>query len=109
MISVVIITAGIIYVAHSFNASKNSCQRSQEILMSSLLLDDRMWEYEQSGEIAGGVSGGDFSAAPGYGWEVEADKAEDEEVFLVRAKVFRKDDPKKSAHSIETYLREKEE
>lgn len=109
MISVLIIISGIIYVARSFYSSKNSFQKSREMLVSSLLLEDKMWGFEEKREIGEGGKGGGFPDNADYEWKIEARDMEETGLELVTLKVFQKKDPKKTAYSINTILMKKTE
>ena len=109
MVSIVIITAGLLFIMRSFSSSKNSIQRSTEVFKTSLLLEEKMWEFEEKGEIEEGVNEGDFVENEKYAWRISANTIEDSELNLVILEVFQKKDPQNTKYSISTYLEKKTE
>ena len=109
MISIVIITAGLLFIMRSFSSSKNSIQRSTEVFKASLLLEEKMWEFEEKDEIEEGVNDGDFVENEKYAWRISANPIEDSELNLVILEVFQKKDPQNTKYSILTYLKNKTE
>ncbi len=109
MISIVIIATGLLYVARSYSSSKDSLQRSTGIVKTSLLLEKKMFEFEEKGEIEEGEKSGDFEEDEEYSWEITAEFKEDLNLNLVTLEVFQKKDRDKTGYAISTYLKSKEE
>jgi len=118
MISIVIITAGVLFITRSYSLSKESIERSTGLLMTSLLLENRIWEFEEKGEIEEGRQSGDFAENSKYSWHLNAqpvmvmseEETEEEPALnLVQLDVFQEKDPLKTKYSIWTYLRNKQE
>lgn len=117
VMSIAIITTGIFFIMRSYSSSKMAIERSGEIFRTSLLLENKMWEYEERGEILNETDSGDFKEAEGYSWEIEAEPLEEdeEEGFVIKPKlnivtlsVFEEKDRKNTEYSVRTYLKNKE-
>ncbi|MCK4462843.1 MAG: hypothetical protein KAU58_00860 [Candidatus Omnitrophica bacterium] len=109
MISIVIITAGLLFIMHSYSTSKNSIQRSTEVFKTSLLLENKMFEYEvQEGIEEDSEDDGEFEEDEEYGWEIAANFKEDLNLNLVTLKVFQEKDRDNTEYPIFTYLKSKE-
>ena len=109
MISIVIITAGLLFIMRSYSSSTNSVQRSTELLETSLLLEGKMWEFEEKGQIGEGEKTGDFEKNKEYSWRIDAQVMEGSDINLIMLEVFQKKDPQNTKYSIWTYLRNKTE
>jgi hypothetical protein len=118
MMSIVIITTGILFIMRSYSSSKMSIERSTEIFRTSLLLESQMWEYEEEGKIREERDRGDFEEPEGYSWEIEAEPLEEEEgegfsitfkpkLNVVRLSVFEEKDRKNTEYYVWTYLKNK--
>jgi len=109
MISILIITTALLFIVRSYSVSKNSIQRSTVALETSLLLEEKMWEFEEKGEIEECSKTGDFRGKEGYSWRLNARHLENSDLNLIDLEVFHKKDPVNTKYSIRTYLRNKEE
>ena len=111
MVSIVILTSGILFIARSYSSSKDAIQRSADVLKASLLLESKMWEYEEKGEIGIGAWEGDFTGDESYAWSVTAIPEEtiedNNEVLLVMSAVYQKEKGESSGYSVSTYLKKK--
>lgn len=109
VISIVLITAGLLFIMRSYSSSKNSIQRSTEVFRTSLLLEGKMWEFEEKGLIEEGSKEGDFAENEEYSWQAEVIRMEDSNLNQVTLAVFRKKDRKDTEYFISTYLKNKTE
>jgi len=109
IISIVIITAGVLFVMRAYSAAKNSLKRSTELFGVSLLLEEKMWAYEESGQIEEGKEEGGFDRDFNYSWEIDAERLQESDINLVELKVFHKKHKDTVKYSIFTYLKNKEE
>ncbi|MFC1624077.1 hypothetical protein ACFL28_01980 [Candidatus Omnitrophota bacterium] len=107
MVSIVVITIGFFFIVNSYVSSKNSLQRSTELFKTTLLLESKMWEIEQKGELEEGIKSGDFRWDERYAWQIETARMEEAELNLVRLSVFQKKDPRLTEYSIVTCLKDK--
>ena len=111
MMSIVIVTAGLLFIMHAYSASKRAIDRSSEAFKISLLLASKMWEYEAADEIEEERDSGDFEEEEGYSWETDVEAVQDEEDFdltselnALRLSVFKEKERKFTEYSISTYL-----
>ena len=133
MISVVIIASGLLFIMNSYSSAKNSIKRSTELFEASLLLENKMWEFEEKGEIEIGAESGDFPENEEYSWSMEAGLAaeaaavevapgeegeapgeekgitDEADYNLVTLEVFAKKKPETIRYSLVTYLKNKTE
>ncbi|MFH1593492.1 MAG: type II secretion system protein [Candidatus Omnitrophota bacterium] len=114
VISIVIITTGLLFIMRSYTSSKDSIIRAGEVSRAILILESKMWEFEVKGEVEGGGASGDFKKIEGYKWELEADALEESETFgsqeklyAVTLSVFKDDKRGKNKYTIWTYLKGK--
>ena len=114
IISIVIVTAGLLFIMHSFSSAKNSIRRSSDVFKTSLLAEDKLWEYVAVGEIAEGTYEGDFKDDEEYSWKIETEPLDEKESItrytgleIVTLEVFQKKNPEKTKYLIETYLKNK--
>lgn len=109
IISIVIITAGILFIVRSYSSSKNAIEKSRELFEASLLLEKKMWEFEEKGEIEEGEKTGDFEDEEGYSWNMKASRPENSDLNLAVLSVFQTENPLDTSYSVSTYLRNKTE
>ena len=107
LITIVIITAGLLFIIQAYRASKDGLRRSTQILRTSFLLEQKMWEFEEQGEIEEGTETGDFGSAGRYVWNIDAARIEDTNFNTVILSVYQEDDPEKTKYSIQTFLKNK--
>ena len=108
VISIVIITTALLLIMNSYSSARNSIKRSTQVIKTSLLLENKMWEFEKTDEIEEGSESGDFEEDKDYSWAINASQLEDTDFNIVRLEVFRKRDPEITRYSISTYLRKSE-
>ena len=111
MVSIVIVTTGLLFIMHSYSTSKKSIEKSKEVFKISLLLESKMWEYEAAGEIAEERDSGDFEEEEGYSWEVDVKPVESEDglgliskLNALRLSVFEEKERKSTEYAVSTYL-----
>lgn len=107
MVSIAIISCAMIFVVHSFYASKRTMQRSVELTTISALLDNKMSELIMGGEISAGSAGGVFPYAGEYSWNTNASPIEGTGLNLVTVEVYGKDGGRGARYAASTYLRKK--
>jgi type II secretory pathway pseudopilin PulG len=105
MISIVIITIALIFIARSYSSSKNSIRKSGEVIKALLYLENKMWEFEDTGEVEASTAEGSFDDK--YTWKMTAEAMEDTELNLMRMEILKKED--KARYAVSTYLRNKKE
>ena len=115
IISIVIITSGLLLVMRGYSSSKQSLQKSTALLKTTILLENGMWQSEEAGEIVEGVSMGEFNDRR-FSWELEAapvDMGEEyngeTEINVVTLEVVDKKNASFTGYSVKTYLKNKTE
>src|SRR3989338_8470736 len=61
MVSIVIVAAGLLYVTRVYSTANEIVKRSQALFEYGLLMEDRMFEYEEKGGIKEETIQGNFS------------------------------------------------
>jgi len=107
MVSIVIITVSLVIIIHSFSYSKDAILRSKELFKASLLLENKIWGFEEAGVVEEGAKSGDYAGDEAYGWRLSAGRTGDSEINLVVMEAFRKSDPANTSYSLHTYLKNK--
>ena len=109
ILSVFIVAVGIVFVRGSFITSIKAFKASKSYLDALYLLEGKMWEYEESGEIEEGGDSGKFEDYKGADWKVEAKELEEESLLNeVTLEVTLKEDDRRRRFKIATYLFNKE-
>ena len=72
MASIIIITSGLLFVMRVYSTARMALERSHALLKNSLLLEDKMFDFEEKGVVEEGKDSGHFSGASGYSWQANA-------------------------------------
>ena len=104
LVTIVIVTAGLLFIIHSYSASKNLLNRSTEIFMQRLLLEGKVWEFEEKGEVPLEQESGWFTDFEGYSWQIDVEPLADSNLNRFTLSVFETNDPENTQYSISTYL-----
>lgn len=72
IVSIVVITTGILLVMRAYGASKHAIERSRELFTTGLLLDEKAFDIEEPGAIAEGSSEKVFEDHREYRWSLAA-------------------------------------
>ena len=72
MVSIVVITGGLLFVMRVYSTAKNALNTSRTLFKSSLLLEEKIFDFEEKGMIAEDTDRGSFRDPKDYSWEVEA-------------------------------------
>lgn len=120
MVSIAIIAGALVFVTRVYGTAKYALQRSSVMFVSSLLLESKMFEFEEKGSIERDFKDGrDFKDDPDYSWsisslEVERDPTLSQKLDLniVALEVARNRDKKEqrsyiTKYSLITYLKDK--
>jgi len=83
MVSVVIVASALVYVTRVYSTANQIVKRSQTMFEFGLLLEGKMFEFEESGVIkgmkdAGKEDGGALEGHEGYFWKMRAVKLSSE-------------------------------
>ena len=72
MVSIVVITGGLLFVMRVYSTAKNALNISRTLFKHSLLLEEKIFDFEEKGMIAEDTDRGSFRDTKDYFWEVEA-------------------------------------
>lgn len=104
LVSITIISLGLVYIARSFSSSTRAIETAALFLKSISLAEEKLWELEAIGESAKGRDAGNFKEDDKYKWETEADELNDLPINSVKLKVDWEGVRRKQSISFETYL-----
>ena len=108
MLSVFIVVVGIVFVIGSFITSIKAHKASSSYFDMLYLMEEKMWGYEESGEMEEGSDSGDFEDYKGAEWAIEAEETEDLSLNETTVQVALKEGTKKRQFEIVTYFKTKE-
>lgn len=77
ILSVLIVTIGIVFVVNSFLVSLKSSKVSKSYFNAMCLLENKIWEYEEKDEIEEGKDSGTFEDFKNAEWLIDAQELED--------------------------------
>lgn len=113
LVSVVIITVGLIYIIRSFSVSTRAIGTSRDYIKAISLLEEKLWELEEAGGIVKGDDQNYFGDDRKFEWvlSAELEDTEEEELPINRSslQVLWKERDKKQKISVITYLWDIEE
>ena len=72
MISIVVITGGLLFVMRVYSTAKEALDRSRTLFTRSLLLEEKMFDFEEKGIIEEDTDHGRFTDKKDYSWEIDA-------------------------------------
>lgn len=104
MMSVAVVTAGMLFVVRPFTTAKVSAERSREILAASILAENKMQSLIGLSAANEGRQYGDFSENGRYGWSVDSVKSGSGDIDEVTVSVYAKNSPGQTLASIATYI-----
>ncbi|MCX5667985.1 MAG: prepilin-type N-terminal cleavage/methylation domain-containing protein [Candidatus Omnitrophica bacterium] len=120
IVSIVIITSGLLFVMRVYSTARYAIQRSSVLFESGLLLESKMFEFEEKGEIEKDLKDGkQFSRESGYSWSIKTEEAPKDPVLeqkldldIVTLEVSRHRDKEErksylSKYFLTTYLNDK--
>ena len=105
MLSVFIVVVGVVFVIGSFVTSIKAFKASKLYLDVLYLTEEKMWEYEESGEIEEGSDSGKFEDYKNAEWNVEAEEIEGLPLNETTVRIVLKENDRKRKFEIVTYLR----
>ena len=74
MVSIIIITTGLVYVMRVYSTSNYAINRSLVLFESSLLLESKMFEFEEKSGIESNFKKAEeFSDNEGYSWSINTE------------------------------------
>ena len=108
IVSIALVTAVLLFVARVYSTSKNAIERSRTLFKYGLLLEEKMFDFEEHSEIEKGYREEEFRDHKNYFWAVNAIQISDEEpINLVTLDVFENKGPSLIKYSLTTYLKNK--
>ena len=109
IISIVMITTGLLFVMRAYSSSKEALERSRDLFKSSLLLEKAAFEFEEKNEIEEGSKEEIFNDDKDYSWSIRAESQEGSSLNMniVTLNVFQAKDALNTKYSLATYLKNK--
>lgn len=117
IISIVVITGGLLFVMRVYSTAKEALNRSRTFFKYSLLLEEKIYDFEERGIIEEGKEDDHFPDLRDYFWEAEASSLasvapELNDLCTVRLDVFRHQSSSEGTsppekYSLYTYLNKK--
>lgn len=105
VLSVFIVSVGVVFVIGSFITSIKAFKASKSYLEVLNLIDEKMWQYLESGKIEEGSDSGEFEDYKGAEWNIEAKELEDDSPLEeVTIEVSLKEGEMERSVKIATYL-----
>ncbi len=108
LLSVFIISVGVVFVIGSFITSIKAFKVSREYFDAMALMEDVMWPYEESGRIEEGHESGDFDNYKQARWMIEAEELEELSLNKATVTVELRKGERPRTFTVVTYLRPKE-
>ena len=72
MVSIIVITGGLLFVMRVYSTAKEALDRSRALFKNSLLLEEKIFDFEEKGVIEEGTQSGRFTDAKDYSWQAGA-------------------------------------
>ena len=109
MVSIVVITGGLLFVMRVYSTAKDALDRSRTLFKHSLLLEEKIFDFEEPGMISEDTDRGRFTDFKDYSWEVEAvslaPQGQDlSDICAVKLAVFRSNNSSQSGPPDKYYL-----
>ncbi|MFA4982295.1 MAG: hypothetical protein WC592_07510 [Candidatus Omnitrophota bacterium] len=109
MISIIILTGGLLFVTRVYSTAKIAIQRSKALFKYSLLLEEAMFEIEEKGEAEKGRNENEFKDDRDYLWAsnvtaIVEDDREDPNLNAVTMDVYRKKGSGADRYSITSFI-----
>ncbi len=112
MVTIVVITAGLLFVMRVYSTARTALARSSEFFKYGLLMEEKMYDFEERGVIEEGADHGRFSDPKDCFWEVDAVPlglaSEDlGNLCAVKLSVFRGEGLTRDKYPLWTYIEKK--
>jgi hypothetical protein len=108
ILAMIIVTSGLFSVGHVYSAVKGAIDRSRLFLVSSLLLEEKMFDIQLATILREGQARGEFADSKGWLWEYRSVllDAGNPGLFKVTLGVYLPDQKKlPDTYWLETYLK----
>lgn len=104
ILSVLVVSIGVVFVISSFITSLKAFKLSKVYVDAVYLIEQKLWEYEETGRIEDGRSSGKFDDYKGAEWEIKAKEMDDLPMEETSAEIAIKNDDKKRTFTVVTYF-----
>lgn len=104
ILSVLIVSVGVVFVITSFITSLKAFKLSKIYVDAVYLIEQKLWEYEEKGEIEDGRNSGRFDDYKGAEWEIDAKELEDLPLEETSAEIAIKKGDQKRTFTVVTYF-----
>lgn len=109
LVSVAVITVGLIYIIRSFSISTRAIATSRDYIKAVSLLEEKLWEFEETRQIESGEDRDYFRDDRRFTWQLSAETEEEIPINKTQLKVFWEEKNRKQRLSVTTYLWNKED
>lgn len=104
LVSVVIITVGLVYIIRSFSTSTRAIAASRDYIKAVSLLEEKLWGLEQVRQVEEGQDKDYFDDEHNFTWELNSEPEEEMPVNKTKLVVSWKRREKKQGVAVTTYL-----
>ena len=104
LVSVIIITVGLVYIIRSFSMSTRAIATSRDYIKAASLMEDKLWELEQARQVERGEDKGYFDDERKFTWEIKAEEEEESPVNKMELDVSWKRRERSQSISLVTYI-----
>ncbi len=104
MLSIFIVVVGVVFVISSYMTSIKAFKVSRSYLDALYLMEEKMWEYDESGEVEEGNESGEFEDYKDAEWSTEAQEMEDLPLNETIVEVTLKKGGRKRKFAVTTYF-----
>lgn len=105
MISILIVAGSLIFIARAYSASKTAFQRSEELLKTAFLMQEKLFELEVRGSVEEASFSGEFSSDKDHSWKLDSESLEGLRLRAVTLRVFKKGQKQDPGYQLQTYFR----
>ena len=108
ILSVFVVTVGVVFVISSFITSLKAFKVSKIYVEAAYLIEQKLWDYEEKGKIKEEHTSGKFDDSKDAEWNIVAKELEDIPLNETTAEVTIKKEEKKSHFKVVTYFYKEE-
>ena len=109
MVSVVVITVGLVYIIRSFSVSTRAISTSRNYMQAVHLMEAKLWDLEENRRVETGEDEGYFADNRKFRWAIKAETEEESPLNKINLVVSWKEGGKKQSLTATTYLWNKED
>lgn len=108
ILSVFVVTVGVVFVINSFITSLKAFKVSKVYVEAAYLIEQKLWDYEEKGKIKEEHTSGKFDDYKNAEWDIKVKELEDIPLNETTAEVTIKKEEKKSRFKVVTYFYKEE-